>query len=116
MELPEFTAKFSELIEPLYQAVFAAGFQAGAKSYRIRMLEMLEASQTTLDDNSLSTMPIEDLDFTVRTYNCLKREGIHTVSELIAKSTEELHEIRNFGHKCIYEVDFGLAQKGLKRI
>jgi len=48
--------------------------------------------------------PIEDLDLTVRSYNCLKREGVTTVSELIEKTEEDLLEIRNFGQKSIDEV------------
>jgi DNA-directed RNA polymerase subunit alpha len=42
-------------------------------------------------------LPIEDLDLTVRSYNCLKREGIHTVGELISRSEADLMDIRNFG-------------------
>ena len=48
--------------------------------------------------------PIEDLDLTVRSYNCLKREGVTTVGELMEKSEEDLLEIRNFGQKSIDEV------------
>jgi DNA-directed RNA polymerase subunit alpha len=42
-------------------------------------------------------LPIEDLDLTVRSYNCLKREGIHTVGELVSRSEADLLDIRNFG-------------------
>ena len=49
-------------------------------------------------------MPIEDLDLTVRSYNCLKREGVATVGDLVQKSEEDLLEIRNFGQKSIDEV------------
>jgi DNA-directed RNA polymerase subunit alpha len=49
-------------------------------------------------------MPIEELDLTVRSYNCLKREGIHTVGELVARSEADLLDIRNFGAKSIDEV------------
>jgi DNA-directed RNA polymerase subunit alpha len=49
-------------------------------------------------------MPIEDLDLTVRSYNCLKREGIHTVGELVGRSEADLLDIRNFGAKSIDEV------------
>jgi DNA-directed RNA polymerase subunit alpha len=44
-------------------------------------------------------LPIEDLDLTVRSYNCLKREGIHTVGELVGRSEADLLDIRNFGAK-----------------
>ncbi|HQW74611.1 MAG TPA: DNA-directed RNA polymerase subunit alpha, partial [Ornithinibacter sp.] len=46
-------------------------------------------------------LPIEDLDLTVRSYNCLKREGIHTVGELVGRSEADLLDIRNFGAKSI---------------
>ena len=60
----------------------------------------------------LST-PIESLDLTVRSYNCLKREGIHTVGELIGRSEADLLDIRNFGSKSIDEVKAKLATLGL---
>ena len=58
--------------------------------------------------------PIEDLDLTVRSYNCLKRESINTVSELIALSEDQLMNIRNFGSKSVDEVRDKLASMGLK--
>ena len=58
-------------------------------------------------------LPIEDLDLTVRSYNCLKREGIHTVGELVARSEADLLDIRNFGAKSITEVKEKLAGLGL---
>ena len=57
--------------------------------------------------------PIEDLDLTVRSYNCLKREGVTTVGELVEKSEEDLLEIRNFGQKSIDEVKAKLEEMGL---
>ena len=59
-------------------------------------------------------LPIEDLDLTVRSYNCLKREGIHTVGELIARSEADLLDIRNFGSKSIDEVKAKLQSMGLQ--
>jgi DNA-directed RNA polymerase subunit alpha len=61
-------------------------------------------------------LPIEDLNLTVRSYNCLKREGIHSVGELVSRSEQDLLDIRNFGAKSIEEVkqkliDMGLALK-----
>jgi len=58
-------------------------------------------------------MPIEDLTLTVRSYNCLKREGIHAVGELISRSEADLLDIRNFGQKSIDEVKARLAELGL---
>ena len=58
-------------------------------------------------------LPVEDLQLTVRSYNCLKREGIHTVGELISRSEQDLLDIRNFGSKSIDEVKAKLAEMGL---
>ena len=58
-------------------------------------------------------MPIEDLDLSVRSYNCLKREGINTVSELVALSETQLMNIRNFGQKSVDEVKDKLVEMGL---
>ncbi|MDP9431290.1 MAG: DNA-directed RNA polymerase subunit alpha [Actinomycetota bacterium] len=58
-------------------------------------------------------LPIEELDLTVRSYNCLKREGIHAVGELVARSEADLLDIRNFGAKSIDEVKAKLHSMGL---
>jgi DNA-directed RNA polymerase subunit alpha len=63
-------------------------------------------------DSELS-VPIEDLDLSVRSYNCLKREGINTVSELVSLSENQLMNIRNFGQKSVDEVKDKLTQMGL---
>jgi len=57
--------------------------------------------------------PIEELDLSVRSYNCLKREGITTVGELVTKSEADLLDIRNFGAKSIDEVREKLHELGL---
>ncbi len=57
-------------------------------------------------------LPVEDLQLTVRSYNCLKREGIHTVGELISRSEQDLLDIRNFGAKSIDEVKAKLRRDG----
>jgi DNA-directed RNA polymerase subunit alpha len=57
--------------------------------------------------------PIEQLDLTVRSYNCLKREGVHTVGELLSRSEADLMDIRNFGAKSIDEVKAKLQSLGL---
>jgi DNA-directed RNA polymerase subunit alpha len=55
---------------------------------------------------------IEELDFSVRTYNCLKKANIQTVADLVQTSEEELMNIRNFGRKSLVEVQDKLAQFG----
>jgi DNA-directed RNA polymerase subunit alpha len=57
--------------------------------------------------------PIEDMDLTVRSYNCLKREGVQSVGDLVQKTEEDLLEIRNFGQKSIDEVKAKLEELGL---
>ena len=49
-------------------------------------------------------MPIEDLDLSVRSFNCLKRAGINTVEDLINKSEEDMMKVRNLGRKSLEEV------------
>ena len=58
-------------------------------------------------------LPIEDLDLSVRSYNCLKREGVATVGELVQKTEQDLLDIRNFGQKSIEEVKGKLNELGL---
>ncbi|MGE5494867.1 MAG: DNA-directed RNA polymerase subunit alpha [Burkholderiales bacterium] len=56
---------------------------------------------------------IEELDLSVRSYNCLKRAGINTVEELIKRNEEEMMKVRNLGRKSLEEVQQKLATLGL---
>jgi len=58
--------------------------------------------------------PIEEIEFSVRAYNCLKRAGIHTVQDLISKREIEVTKIRNLGKKSLKEVIDKVAEMGLK--
>lgn len=58
-------------------------------------------------------MTIEELDLSVRSYNCLKRAGINTVQELIMKTEEDMMKVRNLGRKSLEEVQEKLAELGL---
>lgn len=58
--------------------------------------------------------PIEDLELSVRSYNCLKRQGINSLDQLVEQSEADLLNIRNFGAKSIEEVKDRLAQMGLE--
>ena len=58
-------------------------------------------------------MTIEELDFSVRSYNCLKRAGINTVEDLINKSEDEMMKVRNLGRKSLEEVIKKLHDMGL---
>ncbi|MDQ7792688.1 MAG: DNA-directed RNA polymerase subunit alpha [Clostridia bacterium] len=63
--------------------------------------------------NKLLEMPIEELDLSVRSYNCLKRAGINTVEELIQRNEEEMMKVRNLGKKSLEEVVRKLNELGL---
>ncbi|NLC06480.1 MAG: DNA-directed RNA polymerase subunit alpha [Syntrophomonadaceae bacterium] len=58
-------------------------------------------------------MTIEELDLSVRSFNCLKRAGINTVGELVQKNAEDMMKVRNLGKKSLEEVDKKLAELGL---
>ena len=70
-------------------------------------------SPAEADHIAAFSLPIEEMDLTVRSYNCLKREGIHTVGELVGRTEADLLDIRNFGQKSIDEVKIKLAGLGL---
>ena len=55
---------------------------------------------------------IEELDLSVRSFNCLKRAGINTVQDLISKSEEEMMKVRNLGKKSLEEVIAKLRSLG----
>jgi DNA-directed RNA polymerase subunit alpha len=58
-------------------------------------------------------MPIEELDLTVRAYNCLKRSGITKVGQILTMSEEDLLAVRNFGEKSLNELKDSLKDRGL---
>jgi DNA-directed RNA polymerase subunit alpha len=64
-------------------------------------------------DGTDLSLPIEEMDFSVRSYNCLKREGVTNIGQLVEKSEQDLLDIRNFGQKSIDEVKQKLAELGL---
>ena len=68
------------------------------------------------DDNPKTTvlsMTIEELDFSVRSFNCLKRAGINTVEDLISKTEDDMMKVRNLGRKSLEEVINKLESLGL---
>ena len=54
--------------------------------------------------DKLLEMTIEELDLSVRAFNCLKRAGVNTVADLISKSPDEMMKVRNLGKKSLEEV------------
>lgn len=80
-------------------------------SEEARMTEVLAEKDETSKVKLLETT-IEDLDLSVRSFNCLKRAGINTVDDLINKSEEEMMKVRNLGKKSFDEVKEKLQSLG----
>ena len=81
--------------------------------------ELADAASVTVGPAEDEQVPsdyqitVEELNLSVRSYNCLKREGINSVGDLVQKSEAELMDIRNFGQKSIDEVKAKLEELGL---
>ena len=73
----------------------------------------VELEEEVSQAHGMENFPIEELELGVRSYNCLKRVGIETIGELVAKTEPELVAIPNFGSKSIEEVIETLASHGL---
>lgn len=73
-----------------------------------------EAQKPESEENSLLQRPIEDLDLTLRSYNCLKRSDIHTLGDIVRIPADELAKIRNFGKKSYAEVEEKVKSFGLE--
>ena len=74
--------------------------------------DVMKEADTASDDRVLERT-IEELDLSVRSYNCLKRAGINTVYDLTEKSEPEMMKVRNLGRKSLEEVKVKLADLGL---
>ena len=86
------------------------------------LTELSEIADTTgvmnakQEDSKLKKLEtsIDDLDFSVRAYNCLKRAGVNTIGDLTAKSEVEMMKIRNLGKKSLKEVIDKIKDMGLR--
>jgi DNA-directed RNA polymerase subunit alpha len=58
-------------------------------------------------------IPVDELDLSVRSYNCLKRAGISKISELLQKTEDEIMNMRNLGKKSVDEIKEKLAERNL---
>ncbi len=72
---------------------------------------MVEKEEESMD--RLMEMTVEELDLSVRSYNCLKRASINTVDELVRKTEEDLMKVRNLGKKSLAEIKEKLEELGL---
>jgi len=77
------------------------------------MTEHLNIFVNLTDEAQNAEMSIEELDLSVRSYNCLKRAGINSVQELADKSEADMMKVRNLGRKSLEEVKYKLEDLGL---
>ena len=70
--------------------------------------------EETSDTSKVLSMKIEDMEFSVRSFNCLKRAGINTVADLCNKTEEDMMKVRNLGRKSLDEVHEKLEELGLQ--
>ena len=73
----------------------------------------IEKDVVTVEENKFENVTIEELDLSVRSYNCLKRAAITTVFELTEKSEEDMMQVQNLGKKSLKEIKEKLASIGL---
>ncbi|MCQ2802353.1 MAG: DNA-directed RNA polymerase subunit alpha [Bacilli bacterium] len=73
----------------------------------------IEKEEVVEEENKFENITIEDLDLSVRSYNCLKRAQIGTVMEITEKSEEEMMKVKNLGKKSLKEIKEKLAELGL---
>jgi DNA-directed RNA polymerase subunit alpha len=78
--------------------------------------QVMPVSMVQVEDDKkdkVLEMTIEELDLSVRAYNCLKRAGINSVAELVLKNQEDMMKVRNLGRKSLEEVEQKLSGMGL---
>ena len=73
----------------------------------------IEKEEVKVEENKYENITIEDLDLSVRSYNCLKRAGISTVLELTEKSEDDMMKVKNLGKKSLKEIKEKLISLGL---
>ena len=73
----------------------------------------IEKEEVQVEENKFEAITIEELDLSVRSYNCLKRAGIATVLELTDKTEEDMMKVKNLGKKSLKEIKEKLAGIGL---
>lgn len=105
-------------IKPQMAVALASKILADHLTLFVEMSEKATVTETMVEAveapvNKIQSMTIEDLELSVRSYNCLKRAGIQTVEELTQKTEEDMIKVRNLGKKSLKEVKEVLASYGL---
>ena len=89
-------------------------FEVVTDLHNLTGLESVLADKEENSTQKTLETPIEELDLSVRAYNCLKRDAIHTLQDLTSKSESEMMKIRNLGKKSLKEVLDKVKDMGLK--
>jgi len=87
--------------------------QVGAFVYSNRVAKVIEEPGQQSVSTEIYNMPVEQLNLSVRTLNCLRRGGITTLGEVISRGEKELMSLRNFGQKSKQELEERLGEMGL---
>ena len=80
----------------------------------IDLSEVAQAAEVMIEKEKVLEMSIDELELSVRSYNCLKRAGINTVEELTNRTPEDMMKVRNLGRKSLEEVLAKLKELGLE--
>ena len=105
-------------INPIEAVSLAAKIMSEHLSLFVNLSQTVSATEIMVEKEEESKdkileMTIEELDLSVRSYNCLKRAGINTVEELTRKTEEDMMKVRNLGRKSLEEVQQKLEALGL---
>ena len=85
-----------------------------AKAKEIRKIAEGLVAMAVREKEKVLEMSIDELELSVRSYNCLKRAGINTVEELCNKTSDDMMKVRNLGRKSLEEVLAKLKELGLQ--
>ena len=105
-EVDEVKTKYTALKEQ-YELLVKAFELISGKATTPESVEKIAEAAVWMQTN------IENMDFSVRTYNCLRRAGKDTLKDLVEMTEEELRGVRNLGRKSVDEVVYTLEQHGL---
>ncbi len=102
-------ATISDFYKQAFEDGRKQGFNEGIRAAQAYLANMLPTKGTP---SWTDATPVEDLELTVRAYNCLKHEGLDTIGELVMKSERQLLDIRNLGRNSVTEVMNKLRRHG----
>ena len=107
------SAKYDQLVLEVETNGSLKPFEAISLAAKILVEHLNMFVELTDIAMNMEDMTIEELDLSVRSYNCLKRAGIQTVQDLASKSEDDMIKVRNLGKKSLKEVKEKLIELGL---